>query len=1269
MAITPTIIDKQYKQIWGFDPRTIPTCNLWIDTSTESTTDLSIYGNKVVQSGNIIYNTSPNGLKYGNVESNSYFSAGSASANIDPSSVHITGIVNLINVPQTYITIDILPTGTRFASGEYVNVGGTNAYSQTAGMYPSYIMNIIPTQLYSQLLYINVPYISGGTKSILTTNGVNALTVGTPVYFTKSTKISHSVSLGKVINTQVDNIPLTTYYVKTTQTSPNHLPSYWGYFTGLYITISGYTDVDTNGVFQIASVSDTSITVANVSQNQVADSSTGTVSQVQVSGTYAKYILTVDPTDLGYIADGNMSINISGMSAINTITSSSTGTLYLITGTNEKGTSPYYVSVAKTLQVDMSNIPITKVAINTSTTPKYANYYTTKTSMCIVGQFLTVNGYNNGNDITNAKITYILSNTYIRVALTSQTNETNLAIGSVTANATISQFSPGTGIATDTGIQSNTVYYVYQRPDPLTNTLTGDQFTISFDNITKYDMLIQQFPTSTYVKSSAIIANSNIIAKTTRIISGNYIYVDNIDWLDRGDTIWLDTSSTDNAIVNNTSYYIQYVSKIPDPIYNDYAIQLSTTLPTPITITNDPVYVSNIYLYGVNGIFDSSIRKNNSAVATVGMIQLGKNRVKVNLTSNLDTSLSKMITIKDVVDASSSTLSNSTTNVEGGASGYNGTYQLLSTPGVSNTFNIQTTLNGGPSHTNSKAQIGLDIGINDFAIFAVVNIPTNYAKHGLLSKNASTLPYWSLYVDTTNKLVFNYTNSTGSSKATAISVVSGWHMISVVSSRTGNTVITIDGYGNTNTGTASGNATSLSSNSITYIGRDQTTYWNSGIGEILMYNTTINSTIQQTIEGYLAWKWGLQTNLPTLHNALQIPQISIYQTRPFARLLAPTDISNCKIWLDSNDSRSIYCNSMTMLLSTSNTGLATVSVVSTSGIIKGNTIVVLGTNTTLDGYFFTVIDVSFTGITFQTNTLNQPNVYGTIAYNNYNEKHLTTSQYVAAWVDKSNNGNTASQFNIGATSAGLPLYNYNLCQGVLFSATSTSLSDASTLVSNFSPGNQYETGFIVFKADKFSNRGSAISAYFSFLVSSTTYVWNSSGNYITTSSGLPKDTRSVFLFQHAATYSDETVFAIATVRKWGTQTPGYMYSPSVNSGDHNAGLLHAGNTYMLVYTTQWTTGDLLHRINGVGVPINEYYYKPTSFDSTGTTLSSVKTLIGPVFQGSILEYIAYTGTSTSTMLSNTDIQRVEGYLSKKWNITLTSGHPFYTIPPDKSVPY
>ena len=42
-------------------------------------------------------------------------------------------------------------------------------------------------------------------------------------------------------------------------------------------------------------------------------------------------------------------------------------------------------------------------------------------------------------------------------------------------------------------------------------------------------------------------------------------------------------------------------------------------------------------------------------------------------------------------------------------------------------------------------------------------------------------------------------------------------------------------------------------------------YWVGYINEVIVYNTALTTTQRQQIEGYLAWKWGLQASLPSGH--------------------------------------------------------------------------------------------------------------------------------------------------------------------------------------------------------------------------------------------------------------------------------------------------------------------------------------------------------------------------------------------------------------------
>lgn len=49
------------------------------------------------------------------------------------------------------------------------------------------------------------------------------------------------------------------------------------------------------------------------------------------------------------------------------------------------------------------------------------------------------------------------------------------------------------------------------------------------------------------------------------------------------------------------------------------------------------------------------------------------------------------------------------------------------------------------------------------------------------------------------------------------------------------------------------------------IGGNTGQVWGGHIAEILVYNSALTTTARQQLEGYLAWKWGMQTSLPIGH--------------------------------------------------------------------------------------------------------------------------------------------------------------------------------------------------------------------------------------------------------------------------------------------------------------------------------------------------------------------------------------------------------------------
>ena len=88
------------------------------------------------------------------------------------------------------------------------------------------------------------------------------------------------------------------------------------------------------------------------------------------------------------------------------------------------------------------------------------------------------------------------------------------------------------------------------------------------------------------------------------------------------------------------------------------------------------------------------------------------------------------------------------------------------------------------------------------------------------------------------------------------------------------------------------------------------------IYDIILYTGPLTTSQRQQVEGYLAWKWGLQGSLPSNHPFKVNPLSSLIPVaipRPIglARLFLPTQISNCVLWMDAADTgpRSMALNS------------------------------------------------------------------------------------------------------------------------------------------------------------------------------------------------------------------------------------------------------------------------------------------------------------------------------------------------------------------------
>jgi len=142
---------------------------------------------------------------------------------------------------------------------------------------------------------------------------------------------------------------------------------------------------------------------------------------------------------------------------------------------------------------------------------------------------------------------------------------------------------------------------------------------------------------------------------------------------------------------------------------------------------------------------------------------------------------------------------------------------------------------------------------------------------------------------------------------------------------TGGTAVTITGPTGTRT-----DATRISLGAL----QTNLNYFIGSIAEVIAFNTVISVAQRQTIEGYLAQKWGFVASLPANHpGAKTNGPISI--SIPYSATFNPLSIGGCALWLDAADSTTVTGTSpITAWLDKSSAG-RTVTI--TSGPTYGST--------------------------------------------------------------------------------------------------------------------------------------------------------------------------------------------------------------------------------------------------------------------------------------------------------------------------------------------
>ena len=95
----------------------------------------------------------------------------------------------------------------------------------------------------------------------------------------------------------------------------------------------------------------------------------------------------------------------------------------------------------------------------------------------------------------------------------------------------------------------------------------------------------------------------------------------------------------------------------------------------------------------------------------------------------------------------------------------------------------------------------------------------------------------------------------------------GWNILSGMTYRNSGNLLVINGTPRPAAGVMGGSLTNSVNVTIgvALAFGSYTRFWAADMAEILVFNASLTVFQREQVEGYLAWKWGLQTSLPASH--------------------------------------------------------------------------------------------------------------------------------------------------------------------------------------------------------------------------------------------------------------------------------------------------------------------------------------------------------------------------------------------------------------------
>ena len=219
-----------------------------------------------------------------------------------------------------------------------------------------------------------------------------------------------------------------------------------------------------------------------------------------------------------------------------------------------------------------------------------------------------------------------------------------------------------------------------------------------------------------------------------------------------------------------------------------------------------------------------------------------------------------------------------------------------SLPGITISGNSGTTIT-----SFFQAQVPPGVFLSQLDAFVVYKSTSVVTNNALISRSSASVLY-NAPLDIYNTSVFAGVHPTSfvqpTSSFNVYNTATSIFNVTLTQATAASSKITLyrNGVEATLTGTSTG-WTPADTGTHLYLGSrgDRVTGFNGLFYEVMVFNAPLSTGGRQYVEGYLAWKWGLQASLPTTHPYYQVgPNINTLYFQP-------TQIFGLNVWLDGTD--------------------------------------------------------------------------------------------------------------------------------------------------------------------------------------------------------------------------------------------------------------------------------------------------------------------------------------------------------------------------------